>query len=392
MSVPLGKIRAAKKLEFQENHDRGPNHGSWFRGEHTNINPNRNRMISQQAVQKYLIKGWEPREKVINSSTQVTAFGSCFAANISEWLAKRNFTVLNKGNAPKDAYIVACGEGMVNSFVIRQQFEWAWENKIFDQPLWHGYKTEVYGYDTKIQKQTKDIFDQTDVFILTFGLSEVWYDNETKNVFWRAIPKEVYDPKRHKFRVSSVQENSDNLEAIYQLIRKYRPDAKIIFTLSPIPLSATFRGIGCLGANSASKAILRAAIDDRVREHQDENVLHYFPSYELMTDVFQLPYAKDRKHMKVGPLEYAMTLFEHTWCDDAEKPAPSLVIAWAKACADAQLFPKALNECIRESDWDRMRRVLKDKAFDPKDPSMERAYRSLCLDLLDEVGEVSIAG
>ena len=27
------------------------------------------------------------------------------------------------------------GEGMVNSFVIRQQFEWAWENKVFDQPL-----------------------------------------------------------------------------------------------------------------------------------------------------------------------------------------------------------------------------------------------------------------
>jgi hypothetical protein len=27
----------------------------------------------------------------------------------------------------------------VNSFVTRQQFEWAWENRRFNEALWHGY-------------------------------------------------------------------------------------------------------------------------------------------------------------------------------------------------------------------------------------------------------------
>lgn len=380
MSVPLKDIEVAKNMVFQENHDRGLNHGNWYRGEHTNPNPTRARMVSQDAVRKYVLKGWEPKEKFINSNTQITAFGSCFAANISEWLAKRNFNVLNKSDRAKDAYVVSCGEGMVNSFVIRQQFEWVWENHVFEEELWHGYDAESFGYDPEIQRQTREIFDETDVFVLTFGLSEVWYDDVTKNVFWRTIPKNVYDPERHKFRVSSVEENRDNVEAIYKLIRKHRPDAKIIFTLSPIPLSATFRDVGCLSASSVSKAILRVALDDILRKYKDEGYLHYFPSYELMTDVFQYPYALDRKHLRKQPLEYAMTLFENTWCESEGHEPPSLLWAWAKACEAAGTLPRGLGQCIKEKDWVRLRRI-RSKQFH-NDTKLNAAYVKLADDIL----------
>ena len=335
-----------KHLPFQTTTRNTREFRTWFRGEHTNYNPTLARLMSPEAVHEFVLHGWAPPAPAIHADTQVTAFGSCFAANISEWLSRRRYRVLNKAAEAKSAYVVACGEGMVNSFVIRQQFEWAWENKDFNQSLWHGYEAEDYGYDPAVQAETRRIFDATDVFILTFGLSEVWYDEPTGEVFWRTIPKDAYDPARHRFRVSSVEENKDNLRAIYRLIRKHRPDAKILFTLSPIPLIATFRDNSCITSNSVSKAVLRVAIDEVLREVGHEGVLHYWPSYELVNDVFRAPYKPDRRHPEGEVLSYIMTLFEHVWCDPTDLPRPSLVLAWARACAVSGLLPPPMAEAI----------------------------------------------
>ncbi|MCU0910886.1 MAG: GSCFA domain-containing protein, partial [Rhodobacteraceae bacterium] len=335
-----------KHLPFQTTTRTTREFRTWFRGEHTNYNPTLARLMPAAAVHEFVLHGWAPAAPAIHADTQVTAFGSCFAANISEWLSRRRYRVLNKAEDAKSAYVVACGEGMVNSFVIRQQFEWAWENKDFNQSLWHGYEAEDYGYDPAVQAETRRIFDATDVFILTFGLSEVWYDEPTGEVFWRTIPKDAYDPARHRFRVSTVEENKDNLRAIYRLIRKNRPDAKILFTLSPIPLIATFRDNSCITSNSVSKAVLRVAIDEVLREVGHEGVLHYWPSYELVNDVFRAPYKPDRRHPEAEVLSYIMTLFEHVWCDPTDLPRPSLVLAWARACAVAGLLPRPMAEAI----------------------------------------------
>ena len=91
---------------------------------------------------------------------------------------------------------------MVNTYAIRQQFEWAWEGKVPEVSLWHGYDGQEFGYDEAIRLETKRIFDAAEVFIVTLGLSEVWYDEPTGHVFWRAVPKENFDPSRHKFRVA----------------------------------------------------------------------------------------------------------------------------------------------------------------------------------------------
>ena len=251
-----------------------------------------------------------------------------------------------------------CIRDRVNSFVILQQFEWAWEGKTFDQELWHGYDTESYGYDPEVQAQTKKMFDETDVFILTFGLSEIWYDEPTGNVFWRTIPKDAYDPERHKFRVSSVEENKDNMRKIYDLIRKHRPDAKIIFTLSPIPLQATFRDNSCITSNAVSKGVLRVAIDELYREKRDEGVLHYWPSYEMITDAFGQPYKHDRRHPKDEVLDFIMMLFERTWCKDSDMDDMEQLRGYVTAGAAAGLFPSVLQRVCDNKRYVRLRRIL----------------------------------
>jgi len=368
------KSRKANLLKFQTTSRGGKEYRTWFRGDNMNILPHNRTFYRPNGIEKFVLEGWMPETPAITVNSQITAFGSCFAANISNYLSRRNYSVMNKADDAGRAYVVACGEGMVNSFVILQQFEWAWEDRRFDQELWHGYDAENYGYDPEIQKQTKEMFDQTDVFILTFGLSEIWYDEVTDNVFWRTIPKDVYDPERHKFRVSTVDENAENMTKIYDLIRKHRPDAKIIFTLSPIPLQATFRDNSCITSNAVSKGIMRVAIDQVVREKRDEGVLHYWPSYEMITDAFSQPYKDDRRHPDDDVLEYIMMLFEKNWCSDSELSEEDVLEGRLIAGASAGLFPAAVGRVCRSRNVVRMKKILeRDQLLE--DPGSDKALR-----------------
>lgn len=382
------KSADAIDVSFQTTSRHGRDYRTWFRGDHTNFNPKLERLMAIDGAQEFVLKGWLPEKPLIQRSTQITAFGSCFAANISNWLSRRNFNVLNRSDEATRAYVVTMGEGMVNSFVIRQQFEWAWENKVFGQALWHGYKAEEYGYDEDVRLETKRIFDETEVFILTFGLSEVWYDEPTGNVFWRTIPKDVYDPTRHKFRLSTVDENRENIRAIYDLIRKYRPDAKVIVTLSPVPLIATFRDVSCITANSVSKATLRVALDEVVREVQEEGHLYYWPSYEIVQDVFRMPYKPDRRHVRIRVLHYIMRLFETAWCEDSEVDEAELLKSWALAHIAAGTLPKELDPIIVEDRPYRLRHFIENNRLhhdDEVDAAMKAMLSALRKHMRDKI-------
>jgi hypothetical protein len=213
-------------------------------------------------------------------------------------------------------YISSMGEGLVNTYALLGQFEWALENKHQPVDLWHGFKAEGYGYDECVRVRTRDVFLATEFFIVTLGLSEIWYDEVTGGVFWRAVPISAFDAGRHKFRVSTVAETKANLNAIYELIRRHVPDAKVLFTLSPIPLAATFRPVGCLTANSVSKAVLRAGLDEFLRERQTDlnKRLFYIPSYEILQHAFADPWKEDRRHPTGPVVDSILKTFEAVYC------------------------------------------------------------------------------
>jgi hypothetical protein len=285
---------------------------SFFRGENVNKMPQDVDMRGPQAIESQILAGWMPERPFIGPSTNIVAFGSCFAANIGRYLNSLGFAISTAKEGR--AYIQRISDGLVNVFAIAQQFEWAWENRVPDVQLWHGWKAEDYGYDEEVRLETKRLFDEADVFILTFGLSEIWYDEPTGEVFWRAVPEDKYDAKRHKFRVASHAETVERLSRIYELIRKHRPDAKIVFTLSPVGLAATFRPVSCISANSVSKAKLRSAIDEVHTAANDKNFF-YFPSYEVVTEAFETPFNVDRRHPKIHTIETNMKAFEYYFCE-----------------------------------------------------------------------------
>lgn len=321
--IKILRLSTGGSFQFTVNGRKSKIGTTWFRGDYCNYNPFLRDLASADSVEQWVVAGWKPEEKFIKPDTKVVAFGSCFAANITRWLAKRNYAVLtHKEDSTSRSYVVRFGEGMVNTFVILQQFEWAFEGREPEGDLWHGYDAQSFGYDEAVRQETRALFDAADVFIITLGLSEIWYDEVTGGVFWRAVPQDKYDPTRHKFRVSTVAENKANILKIIALIKKHRPNARIIFTLSPIPLIATFRNHSCVTANSVSKAVLRAALDEALREAPDPLNLHYWPSYEIVTDVFANRWKGDRRHVDERILDFIMAVFMKVWCDDHRDSMP----------------------------------------------------------------------
>lgn len=295
---------------------------TFFRGASTQFYPGDEAFVRDDILTKYIVRGLMPETPMIAAETPIVAFGSCFAAHIGKYLRAIDYNVATR----KDdiAYVSKMGDGIVNTYAILQQFEWAWEGKMPQNALWHDYNAVELGYDDRVRKRTRRLFDGADVFILTLGLSEVWYDEPTGEVFWRAIPYDKYDPSRHKFRVTTHAENLHNLRRIHSLIRAHRPDAYIVTTLSPIALTATFRDIPSIAANAASKAILRSALDEFHAGAQDPR-LFYFPSYEIALNCFTNPLMEDRKHVHKFVLDFNMKVFERYFCRSGLTDADLLV-------------------------------------------------------------------
>jgi GSCFA family protein len=289
-------------------------HGSWYRGPHTNFIPAKAEIApSAESVDRYIMHGWSPAQPFIGKATPITAFGSCFAVYISRFLRKRGYSVFGKHDNLQ-SHIIQFGEGMVNTFALLQQFEWALRGKTFPENLWFSQDKEVASITPEVQAETRKIIQSTELFIMTLGLSEIWFDKRTGDALWRAVPAPLFDENIHGFRVSSHQENYDNLVKIVDLIREAKPTAKIVFTVSPVPLMATFRPVSCLTASSVSKSILRSAVDQLMRDRASDDSLFYFPSYEIVKEYFIDAYQADNRHPTDEIVDFIMRTFERHFC------------------------------------------------------------------------------
>ncbi|MGH6861851.1 MAG: GSCFA domain-containing protein, partial [Phyllobacterium sp.] len=280
-----------------------------YRGETTNFHPMRESLNEPAAVAKYVGHGWFPTAPFITKDHYIAAFGSCFAMEVTKFLVSQGYRVFGQ-KLGLNSHIVRSGEGIVNSAALVQQFEWAYNNKAPTLETWHDKSGSAVEISEQIKTTTREIFDATEIFIFTLGLSEVWYDKPTSEIFWRAIPNQQFDPERHGFRLLSTEENRNNLKRVHELIRKHRPDAHIIMTLSPVPLAATFRPVSCITANSVSKASLRVAIDEVMREYGGDEKLHYYPSYEIATVFLEDAFGADMRHPRPETVDFIMQTFK----------------------------------------------------------------------------------
>jgi hypothetical protein len=336
-------VREAQSATFGER--KVSVNSGWFRGESARFRPPKAALLSPEALKEAILDGWVGDSPIIDRGTKILAFGSCFAANIARHLGDAGFNLIGADEKEKDEqnesiWTVACNEGIVNTFTIRQLTEWIYNNKAPKQPLWKEKQSkQLYAFSEPHRLRTRKLFDTAEVFIITLGLSEVWYDKSNGEVFSASIPRKVFDEQKYGFRLSTVSENVENLTTTYGLIRKHSPNARILFTLSPVPLLATFRPISCISANTVSKATLRVAVDELCRNNHFDERLHYWPSYELVMEGFRDSFANDNRHVRKEVLAFIMLLFEQLYC--ANGPSDENVL---KAFFDAAVASGEVRE------------------------------------------------
>lgn len=224
-------------------------------------------------IEKYVLPGWLPEAAPFTGESLLLTMGSCFAKEL------RNF-LMERGMSSEWMFVPP---GLNNTFAIRNFVDWCLTGNRSSDAFW--YDEHLDGGAMKWEPPAEHAFyrqvlKRIDGLVLTIGLAEIWYEKATDAVFWRGVPKSIYDEEKHDCRISTVAENRENLSATIRAIKAVRPELPIIVTLSPIPLKATFQPNSCFTADCLSKSILRVAIDEVMREgHQG---LHYWPSFEIV--------------------------------------------------------------------------------------------------------------
>ncbi len=224
-------------------------------------------------VERYVLKGWLPKEKPFRAGASLLTLGSCFAEELRKYLAEHD----------KQSRLIFVPPGLNNTYALRQFIEWSLTGNTSSDAYWYDEHAEggAIKWTPEAEQQSyKATFEQADGFVLTIGLAEVWSDRATGGVFWRGVPKGMFDEERHECRLTTVFENEENLAEIVRLLNRHCGEKPIIVTLSPVPLKATTRDVSCITADCVSKSILRVAIDGLMRRGLPN--VHYWPSFEIV--------------------------------------------------------------------------------------------------------------
>jgi hypothetical protein len=234
---------------------------------------------------------------------------------------------------PASVHASAAWERTYNTFSIRQIFEYTfaqWEPELrwwicpqtgtiqdpFRRVILYDSIREAEADLARHRIHSRRAIERAEVFILTLGLTEIWQDRVDGSVI--CIPtgpyvKEGGDMGRYEFRVSRYGENLENLERVHDIMTEHNPGCRIIVTLSPVHLFATFRkDADVITASCNSKSTLRAVADEFASRH--ENVF-YFPAFEMATiyrpmiNEYIFSDGKENFHVNTETVNFIMSQF-----------------------------------------------------------------------------------
>lgn len=248
----------------------------------------------------------------ISPTDRIMTAGSCFAQHISRHLRKSGFDFLVTEPAHPllpDAVAEAFHYGRFtarygNIYTARQllqllhraegrlkPLDGAWkedDGRWIDplRPLIHpgGFASleELERDRTQHLVAVMQAFERLDVLVFTLGLTESWVAAMDGTVY-PACPGTAggrFDASLHHFHNQSAGEVIADLTDFINGLRRINPRARVILTVSPVPLVATATDRHVLQATSYSKAVLRVAAESVAITLPD---VAYFPSYEIIT-------------------------------------------------------------------------------------------------------------
>jgi hypothetical protein len=138
-------------------------------------------------------------------------------------------------------------------------------------------------HDRKIHlTAVRRLVEELDVFVFTLGLTEMWerIDDGTAFPVCPGCGAGTFDRDTYRFRNLTVRETIEDLEESIALIMDHNPSAKILLSVSPVPLIASYSQNHVLSATTYSKSVLRVAAEEVRNNHAH---VDYLPAYEIIT-------------------------------------------------------------------------------------------------------------
>ena len=129
--------------------------------------------------------------------------------------------------------------------------------------------------------KVKSLVGQADLFVFTFGLTEAW-ECISDGAILPTCPGTIggtFDASRYRFKNFTFGEVMADAESFISYALSKNPKMKFLFTVSPVPLTATATDEHVLSATVYSKSVLRAVCGELRSKYQ---CVDYFPSYELV--------------------------------------------------------------------------------------------------------------
>jgi len=246
----------------------------------------------------------------IAKDTKIAAAGSCFAQHIGRQFKKRGYDFLDKEKAPPmldrrdynrfgfDIYSARYG----NVYSMRQMVQllqrardeiipverpWQENGRWFD-PFRPAIQSGGFISDEELEadvayhlSRVVSLIDDADLFVFTFGLTESWMV-KADGITLPTCPGTnagVFDADKYAFVNFTFNDVLEDAEKFISICREHNPNMQFLFTVSPVPLTATASGRHVLPASVYSKSVLRAVCGELEQRY---SFVDYFPSYELV--------------------------------------------------------------------------------------------------------------
>lgn len=179
----------------------------------------------------------------------------------------------------------------------------------------------------------RSVFEDSDVLVFTLGLTEAWRSRSDGSVFASApgVNGGVWDPTRYEFVNYDVDQVRAGLFEWCELVRSVNPDVRVLLTVSPVPLIATYEDRHVLVSTTVSKSVLRVAADEAQRRF---DFVDYFPSFEIISagTTVRNHYAPDLREVEDAGVAHVMRSFTRHYIDGRPwEAAPAAPVAPAVA-------------------------------------------------------------
>jgi len=280
----------------------------------------------------------------LDTRDAIATAGSCFAQNVAKFLKERgavrfletepigpdqpSFSALY-GNIYTARQLVqlakeAMGERDPADIVWRRP-DGAFVDALRPTVFAHGFPdaASVLAARKRHLEAVRMLLSQCTVFVFTLGLTETWYSAHDGTVYPVAPGVAAEPPQRNdfEFRNFTYDEVVGDLRRFVALMRRVNEPARILLTISPVPLVATYTDEHVLVATTHSKAILRAAASALAAENLN---VYYFPAYEIITGNFNRGryFGENLRTITPEGVAHVMRVFEAAYGLD-KAPAPS---------------------------------------------------------------------